>query len=234
MRVQTFAAPSMLLSGDARGRAVVVIDALRMTSVAVAAVTAGCAGILAVGEVSDARRVAAREGALLGGERGARPIEGFDLSNSPLEYTRTRVQGRKIVITTTNGTRAIAAAAPADVLLLGAFINATAVARAVCARREVAFLCAGTAGRFTLEDILAAGCMIARLAEHARPLDLDDQSLAALRLYRQAGGDLADALRGTAHLKRLLDYGLRDDVDYCLTEDSHSVVPHRGEDGWFA
>lgn len=234
MTIAVYGTPAMLGDGRLADAAAVVIDALRMTSVAATAVASGCAGLLAMGDVEAARAVAAREGALLGGERNALPIEGFDLSNSPLDYTPSRVGGRRLVMTTSNGTRAILAVAGARRVLLGAFVNASAVADALAGEARVAIVCAGTLGAFTLEDALAAGAIIERLAARGETLALDDMALAARMLYRGARADLHAALAATAHYGRLARLGLRDDLAYCLSEDIVTAVPAQGADGWFA
>lgn len=234
MQIQVYAEPAMLRSEGLRGQTTVVIDALRMTSVAITAVDNGCEGVMPVRDVEDARRVARDVGALLGGERNALPIEGFQLSNSPLEYTPQRVQGRRLVLSTSNGTRAILAAQESERLLLGGFINAQAVADTVRDCEALSILCAGTLGRFTLEDVLAAGGIVDRVLRHTPDAMLDDLALAAMRLYRQADGKLQEALRPGRHYQWLVRHGMQADIDYCLQEDCAQAVPERHEGGWFA
>lgn len=232
MEVRVCAEPAML-AGGLTGWTAVVIDALRMTSVAVTAVANGCAGLRAEADVDDARREAAQAGALLGGERSALPIEGFDFDNSPLSYTPARVKGQRIVMSTSNGTRAIAAAAGARRVLLGAFVNAAAVADAVQSDAQVALVCAGTLGAFTLEDALAAGAMLDRLAARDVRMARDDMAIAVQMLYAQGRDDLQGALAETAHYRRLQSLGMEEDLAYCLSEDALRAVPERGSDGWF-
>ena len=119
MKIRCFATPNDLLPGDLDGAAAIVIDTLRMTSVAAAAMSNGCAGLLACATVEAARKAAKARDALLGGERNALRIDGFDFSNSPLEYTREAIGGKRLVMTTTNGTRA-GAFTLEDVLTAGA------------------------------------------------------------------------------------------------------------------
>ena len=233
MDVRVFATPDTLQKGALDGKAAIVIDALRMTSVAATAMEHGCAGLLAVAEVEEARAAARQYGALLGGERGALKIEGFDFSNTPQEYTRPRIAGRRLVMTTSNGTRAILAAAGARRVLRGAVVNASAAARAVDGEAGVGIVCAGTLGAFTLEDALAAGAIVERLCQKTRAVRLDDMALAAHRLYRGARGDLAAALAETEHYGRLTRLGLEADLVYCLREDILGAVPERQADGWF-
>ena len=200
MKIRCFATPNDLLPGDLDGAAAIVIDTLRMTSVAAAAMSNGCAGLLACATVEAAREAAKARDALLGGERNALRIDGFDFSNSPLEYTREAIGGKRLVMTTTNGTRAIAACAPARRLLLAALVNVAAVA-AVCKKEDyVAIVCAGTAGAFTMEDALTAGALSICLNGDEK----DDAAVAFETLWLSARDDLPRALSATRHYNRLL------------------------------
>lgn len=225
MKLRAFATPDTIHEGDLDGACAVVIDALRMTSVAAQAIENGCAGILPVGTIEEAFAIEA----LRGGERNALPIKGFDFSNSPVEYTAPRVSGKRLVMTTTNGTRAILACKGARRVLLGAFVNASAVARAIMDEEDVALVCAGTLGAFTLEDALAAGA----IAEHFSQAEKDDMALAAIRLYAQSKTDLHAALAPCAHCGRLLRLGLSADLDFCLSVDTKTAVPERRGGDWF-
>ncbi|MGD9648507.1 MAG: 2-phosphosulfolactate phosphatase, partial [Pirellulales bacterium] len=157
-----------LISPDAlAGRGVVVIDVLRATTTICAALAAGAHEVLPVAEVATALRLAAQprpQSTVLGGERGGRPIDGFDLGNSPREYTPQSVGGRTVVFTTTNGTRALEHARRADGVWCGAFVNAAAIVHAASDRQTLVLLCAGTDGQITREDALLAGCLACRLA----------------------------------------------------------------------
>lgn len=229
MKIRCFATPNDLLPGDLDGAAAIVIDTLRMTSVAAAAMSHGCAGLLACASVEDARRAAGAHHALLGGERGALKIDGFDFSNSPLEYTREAIDGRRLVMTTSNGTRAIAACAPARRLLLAALVNVAAVAEACKKEETVAIVCAGTAGAFTLEDALTAGALSLCLNGDEK----DDAAIAFEALWLASQGDLPRALSATRHYNRLLSLGFQPDLDFCLTPNRLSAVCERAGDGWF-
>jgi len=233
MEIRVFPTPDTIHTGDLDGCAAVVIDALRMTSTAAAAVANGCVGLRAVQGVDEARACAAKTGALLGGERNALAIEGFDFGNSPLEYTAERIGGHRLVMTTTNGTMAIQSALSAGRLLLGAFVNAVSVAEATLSAERMAIICAGTRGAFSLEDALAAGAIIHRLKRLGAQISLDDMALASLTLYKRAAGDLHRSLLPARHYNRLKEIGLQRDLDFCLSEDTLRAVPEMGEDGWF-
>ena len=216
----------------------VVIDTLRMTSVAVTALENGCARLRVTESPDEARRLAAETGALLGGERQAVRIEGFDLSNSPLEYTKERVAGRSLVMTTTNGTRAVLTAARLGRVRLGCLLNARALARSLFGESEVRLVLAGTNGRFSLEDAVTAGAIIERLDGiiewfGAAMCELDDMALASLMLWQAARDDLHARLGGVAHYRRLKSLGYEGDLRFCLTLDALDAVPELGEDGWF-
>lgn len=211
----------------------VVIDVLRMTSVAATALANGCAGLYAVCDIDAAHALAAEHHALLGGERQALPIEGFDLSNSPLAYSTACVSGRRLVMTTTNGTHAIQAVSAAGRVVLAAMVNLDAVVETVCSADRLVIACAGTEGAFTLEDALAAGGIISRLQTAGCRCTLDDMALAAGMLYEASRTDLHAALAQTRHYQRLKHLGMVDDLVYCLQESILQTVPERGDDGWF-
>ena len=234
MNVSCYVVPACVPQGALEGCAAVVIDALRMTSVAATAFENGCASLMTVRTVEEALAArAADPRLLLGGERHGRLIPGFDLDNSPLHFTPQAVSGRKICMTTTNGTQAIAAAQGARRVLLGAFVNARAVAREIAREEDVAILCAGTAGRVSLEDVIAGGAIIERLEGLGVALALDDAAVAARRLYEQARGDLNAALCATHHYSMMVAREQEGDLDVCLREDSIGSVPERGAAGVF-
>ncbi len=154
--------PSLIPPGALRGGvAVVVVDVLRATTVMVHALAAGCEAVIPCAEIDEAKAVAASlppGTALLGGERGGLPISGFDLGNSPGDYTPEVCRGKTLVMSTTNGTRAILASLEAERVLIGAFVNLEAVGFALQDEtRPVHLICAGTEGLVSFEDALAAG-----------------------------------------------------------------------------
>ncbi len=229
---------------DVSGRVAVVIDVLRATSTLVTALAAGAREVRPAATPREARvrydRLAAArggtEGLLLGGERMGLRIEGFDLGNSPLEYTPERVSGKTIFFTTTNGTRTLRRAAGtrtggggARRVLVAAFLNATAVAKEVLsAEGDVVLCCAGTRGGFSLEDILLAGFIAAHLERNA-PFVFRDLARAAAALYRSMAGedgrDLARAVAAADHARHLTALGFGDDIVLCATLDTTDIVP---------
>jgi 2-phosphosulfolactate phosphatase len=230
-------------SGATAGGIAVVIDVLRASTTMITALARGAERVLPVADVPEARRRAARIGAaaVLGGERGGRRIEGFDLGNSPADYTADRVAGRTLVITTTNGTAALVACAAAREVLVGAIVNRAAVATE--ARRLAALdgggavhlVCAGTDGVVAAEDVLAAGAILDAAARHPAAVgdELDAAAVIARAAFRALAAahpdDLPTALgrefataAGGANLVAL---GMAADIGSCSRIDSLDVVP---------
>ena len=216
--------------GAEPGSAVVVIDVFRASTTIAAALANGARFVLPVADVEQAMKLAepyADSEVLLGGERECQRIEGFQLGNSPREYTREVVAGKVIVFTTTNGTRALTAAKDAATVLVGSFVNFSAVADAVAEHEAVTILCAGNNGRLSLEDFACAGGLVNRLAK--RESRLDDAALAARAAYKNLKADLGRTLAATEHALLLADLGFRADLDFALKVDSVPVVPRLSE-----
>ncbi len=238
--------PSLVAAGELTGRTVVVIDVLRATTTIVQALASGAAAVVPCLEIADARRQAATLGAatLLGGERGGKPIEGFDLGNSPEEYSPARVRGKTIVMTTTNGTRAMLRCQDARRVLVGAFVNFSAVCEALRGEADVDLLCAGTDNQVTREDVLFAGAVVddmvqtAAAASNPAPLELNDQALIALDAWRAARDDLRqsteliDRLRSSRGGRNLIDIGHEHDIAIAADIDRFTNVPELNLQTW--
>ena len=184
-----------MLDGVTAGGIAIVIDVLRASTTITTALANGATGIWPACTIQEARSVALATGpdTLLGGERGGRPVDGFDAGNSPLEYSRARVAGHPIVLTTTNGTLALHACRDAFEVIVGAIINRSvvatlarslAVANKTC---DIHLVCAGTDGEVTEEDVLAAGAILEAAARGlgAGRDRLDPASQAALAQYAE-------------------------------------------------
>jgi 2-phosphosulfolactate phosphatase len=226
-----------LTAGDIRekelkGRIAVVIDVLRATSVIVTALANGARWVKTMASVEEARRLRS-EDILLGGERDALPIEGFDSGNSPLEYSAARVRDKGIVLTTTNGTLAVSKCGSADELLIGAFLNHRALADYLVTRNKtVELICAGTNGEFSLDDFLCAGLICTSLQKSGM-FEFDDLGYLALKTWGHAGSDIHAALSGATHYNVLKSKGFDMDLKYCLQADSHPVIVGLSADGHF-
>src|SRR5262252_27018 len=228
MRVHVALTPSDASGLALDGWAAVVVDVMRATTTVVAACAAGCARVIPFADV-DAARACAQEfpdgEVLLAGERGGEPIAGFHLGNSPLEFTRERVGGRTVVLTTTNGTAAMLTAGAAAVAAVGALTNMTAVAQWVRAHgRDVAVLCSGDNGAFSLEDTVCAGLLVAGVAAESAA-SLSDGAEAALGIGRYYADRLGDLEFASRWAKRLTTLGHAGDVEACLRRDVTRMVP---------
>jgi 2-phosphosulfolactate phosphatase len=227
--------PGLVPPGALRGGVAVVIDVLRATTVMVHALDAGCRAILPCGEIDEARAIAAvlpSGTALLGGERGGLPIDGFDLGNSPDDYTPERCDGKTLVMTTTNGTRAILASLEADRVLVAGFVNLAATARELMEvlngpePRPVHLVCAGTEGEISFEDTLLAGTLHHAVAQGlGRPtLAGNDQAQIALGVAVRNVDELPRSLRlgiGGRNVERI---GLGKDIDAAARVDRFDLV----------
>jgi 2-phosphosulfolactate phosphatase len=226
--------PKLTTPEELAGGAAVVIDVLRATTVIAHALAAGASRVIPCLEVEDALQTAARlpKGqAVLGGERGGLKIDGFDLGNSPDEFTPESVGGRTLVFTTTNGTRAMMACKLARRVVTGAFVNASAVADTLAGEDNVHLLCAGTRGEVTREDVLCAGFLAERLSR-GRPsnLEINDQLLIARDAWQsflasQERTDLASTLRSTQGGRNLIRLGLAHDIEVASRLDRFTIVP---------
>jgi 2-phosphosulfolactate phosphatase len=214
------------------GAGVLVVDVLRASTTIIAALSNGCVGVIPVGEPEEARARAAAlppGTALVAGERRGEPLEGFDLGNSPLEFTAERVRGKTVVLTTSNGTRALLAARRAPAVAVAGLVNLTAAAAwAAAAGRDVAVLCSGDRGRVSLEDQVCAGLLVGLLSAstngHAvilTPAAAEARDVAVR--YRGEPGRLA---LDSPWARHLTTRGRGADVAACLALDTHGLVPH--------
>jgi 2-phosphosulfolactate phosphatase len=228
MRVHVALTPADASGLALDGWAAVVVDVMRATTTVVAACAAGCARVIPVADVDAARERAQQFPAgevLLAGERGGEAIAGFHLGNSPLEYTRERVSGRTVVLTTTNGTAAMLTASAAAVAAVAALTNVTAVAQWVRAHgRNLAILCSGDNGAFSLEDTVCAGVLVGSVAEESGAT-LSDGAEAALGIGRYYAGRLGDLQVASRWARRLATLGHGADVEACLRRDVTRMVP---------
>jgi 2-phosphosulfolactate phosphatase len=226
--VRVHLVPDRLLPEKLAQSVAVVIDVLRATTTIIHALAAGCCAVRPVAEVEEARRMADEMPAgkvLLGGERDGGPLPGFDTGNSPGEYTAARCRGTTLVLTTTNGTRALLRAAPAERTLVAGFVNYSAVCEQLDQEaRPIDIVCAGYHGDVSLEDTLLAGAFVEHLCEHGSPR-LNDAARLAWDCFENHGRVLEGALEvsdGGAHLRTL---GYDEDIRAATRVDLFALVP---------
>ena len=229
MKICTYGAVSEVHKETLTGAAAVVIDVLRMTSVVSAAVHNGVEKVKLIADESEAREEAKRENALLGGERKGLRLPGFAFGNSPLEYTKENIEGSTLVMTTSNGARAVEAAFGARRIILCSLLNVSHVAGMLSEEENVVIICAGTKDRFSLDDAVCAGALASRLnAEEA-----DDLTIALKHLYEANRENLPSLVQEAKHLKYLKSIGFGADIGYCIREDEFGCAAEIGADGWF-
>jgi 2-phosphosulfolactate phosphatase len=233
--------PQFVSESELAGATVVVIDLLRASTTICTALANGAKDVTAFLEVGDLVRAAEvepdRTELLLGGERGGELIEGFDLGNSPAEYTPDQVFGKRVFFTTTNGTMALGHARLAERVVVGAIVNLSALVEVLQGKQNVHLLCAGTNGHVSRDDRLAAGAIAHELlAKEDRPREMNDSARAVLGewqellttakvLDRKPSEQLALELRDTPGGKNLLTIGMEEDLPRCAEIDTLSITP---------
>lgn len=219
--------PSLVSASDLAPCIAVAIDVLRATTSIVQALAAGCTRVYVCAEIDEAQALRGRLGAaqsLLAGERGGKPLPGFDLGNSPREFTAERCRGRSLVMTTSNGTRALVHAAHAERVLAAAFANVSAVCEQLRADpRPITIVCAGDDGRPCLEDALLAGAIVEQLA--VAGCALDDSADLAHDSFLRRGANLLDSLKFSQGGRHLATLGYAADLPVAASVDLHRLVP---------
>ena len=205
---------------------VVVIDILRATSAMVTAFEYGVRSIIPVGTIEEARNYIGREGYIAAAERNGEVVEGFAVGNSPIAFKQMDLKGKTIVMTTTNGTKAINLASSANTVVIGSFLNLTALTDWLLKQdQNVLLLCSGWKDKFNLEDSIFAGAVMDRMLESGKFGLEEDSSISAKYLYHAARENLMSVLRAAPRRKRLESLNLYEDVKFCLTPDQSKVIP---------
>ncbi len=233
--IDVFSSAISFSEQDVRNKTVVVIDVLRACSTIQTALEHGANGIIPLAENDDAGRYFGfldASSMLLCGEKEGKKVEGYKLGNSPLEYDRKTVENKTIILKTTNGTRAITRSSGAREILIGSFLNLTAIVEALKTQdhSEVLLICSGWNSRLSIEDLLCAGAITHQLFEAHLPDDATDGVKVSYGLYEKFGSNIPALIQSSNHAKRLRDIGFEDDIAYCSQIDVFSSVPgfHEG------
>lgn len=204
---------------------VVIVDIFRATSAICTAFNNGVKEIIPVSTVDEALAYK-KEGYLVGAERNGEVVEGFDFGNSPFSFMNEKLKGKSIVLTTTNGTKAISIAKEANDIYIGSFLNLNALAEVLIEdERDVLIQCAGWKNRFNLEDTLFAGALVHKLLASPKYGNLADSAIMASQLYTLSLPDMFSYLADSSHRRRLQRLNLDDDIRYCLQQSVCNVVP---------
>ncbi len=232
MRIDVFFGPSELAPGELTGRVVAVIDVLRASTSIAAALHNGARAVVPFensDEVIARSKSFERRDVRLAGERKMLPISGFDLGNSPLEFTREAVGGKTVLMTTTNGTVALAAVTGARDVVVASYANYTAILAllrsAVRGGTDVSILCSGTDRHFSLEDAGCAGRYVGAIARDFADVTLNDAARSALMVHERYADRIRDLFADAAHGRLLAGAGFDGDLVACSTLDAYPVVP---------
>ncbi len=211
-----------------QGKTAVVIDVFRATSVIITAIAQGAKAVIPVCDIQQAQQTAeklGRENCILAGERNRELIEGFDYGNSPQDFTRQRIKDKTLVLTTTNGTRAIEFAKSADEVYIAALLNISYCAEQLAiSGQDLMIICAGSKGQFCLEDAFCAGSLLAALTDHT-DLQLDDMACALDSLYTGYRSDSSKLLHQGKAYAALSQQGYQQDLHFCLQQDRYAILP---------
>ena len=204
---------------------VVVIDVLRATTAICVAFEYGIKSIIPVPTLEDALEYK-KKGFLVGAERKGQIVEGFDFGNSPYSYMKDEFKGKDVVLTTTNGTKSIAAAKDADTLVIGALVNLDVLTKwLIKQNKNTLCLCSGWQDKFNLEDTICAGAISEALINTGKYTSIEDSSIAAKYLYLSAKDNYMGYLKSSSHRRRLRNLNLNEDIKYCLTPNKTKVIP---------
>ncbi len=224
--LHTILSPRLLDIYDCTNTIVVIIDVFRATSTIATALYNGAARIIPVDAVDKCIAIGAEVGGITAGERDGKVIEGLQYGNSPAEYPRSFIEGKTLVLTTTNGTKLLhmALQAGAAEVITGSFVNLNAVCTFLQQQNKNVLLgCSAWKDRFNMEDTLFAGAVVANIQDkftiHC------DSSLMAAEMYHNHKGDRLSYIRKLTHWHRLEKFGLQADLEYCVTENVANVLP---------
>ena len=233
MKIDVCFDPFELDELELRGKNIVVIDVLRSSTTIVVALNNGAREIIPVESIENAVKISGSlfgDVTLRGGERNGKMIQGFNLGNSPLEYTEATVKGKSIIFCTTNGSVAMYKSRFAQNLAIGSFVNISTVVEFIKEiQSDFLVICAGranTVNNFSLEDTVCAGMIVHKLStDKGIKVELTDSSLASQALYKTYGKSLLKLTKNTEHGKYLVEIGFLEDIKAATAIDSYPVLP---------
>jgi 2-phosphosulfolactate phosphatase len=232
MRLDVFFTPSHAKPADTAGRLVAIVDVLRASTTVATALGNGAKTVIPVegaDEVILRSKEFARSEIRLAGEQKMLSVAGFDLGNSPQSFTAEVVRGKTILLTTTNGTRALLGVQGARDIVVASYVNFTAVLTlmkvAASSNTDIAIICAGEEGSFTLEDAACAGRYVRAIPKRADPVVVNDAASASVLIERKYGDNIAKVFKESVHGKALEAAGFGDDLAAAAQVDAYPVVP---------
>lgn len=232
IKVRVYFSPQHLDEIDLRDKTIVVIDVLRASTTITYAMAAGAREIIPVGSVDQAMKIVGNlfsTSVVLCGERGGKRIEGFKLGNSPAEYTPQTVEGKSLILTTTNGAVALTKSKYARHCFVSSFVNLSASVRALTELKDIeetglTIICSGREDDFSLEDATCAGLLLAALSS-SKELELTDSARTVLSIAKEYGSNILKTLQDSDHGKYLTSIGFAEDIVTASVIDSTPIVP---------
>lgn len=232
MRLDVYLTAGELAGTDSTGRVVAVIDVLRASTTIVTALANGARAVVPFADADELMtraRQFERGDVRLAGERKMLPIEGFDLGNSPAQFTASAVGGMTVLLTTTNGTGALVGAQGAADVVVASYVNLSAVTAmlrtALRGGTDVVIACAGQDGHYALEDAACAGRYVRMVTKRLSGVAMNDAAHSCALLARNYGDDIGSVFLDSAHGRALLDAGFREDLALCAVVDAYPIVP---------
>ena len=222
--IEVCLSPELIHLFDLEGKTVVVVDILRATSCMTTAFAYNIQSMKPVATLEECKALK-QEGYYIAAERGGQKVEGFDIGNSPFSYMEPSLKGEKVAVTTTNGTLAITKSIAANDVLIGSFLNISAIAKKVVdLGQDLIIHCAGWKGSVNAEDTLFAGALIDLLAD-THHMSTDDATVAHA-LFQQHKDNMLAYVSQSSHAQRLQAFGILKDIEFCLEIDKYAVVPY--------
>ena len=232
MRLEVFFGSQALTPADVAGRVVAVIDVLRASTSIAVALANGARSVIPFDSPEEAvtRRLSLDKSEVrLAGERKMVMIPGFDLGNSPREFTAEAIGGKTVLMVTTNGTGSLTAVQGARDVVVASYVNFSAVLAllrtAARGGTDITIICSGRERQFSLEDAACAGRYARQIAKRLASADLNDAARAAQLIDKKYGDNLKRLFEESTHGRALAEAGFTEDLDICAAEDSYSVVP---------
>jgi 2-phosphosulfolactate phosphatase len=230
VKVNVLVSPSAVEELYFSDKTVVVVDVLRATTTIVTALENGAKEIIPVHSIEFAMKASSSMfggQTLIGGERNTKKIDGFNLGNSPLEYTAERIAGKSLILFTTNGSKAIVKTKYSKTTLIGSFLNVQSIAEHLVKVNEeaVEIVCSGANGLFCIEDTICAGMIVNEIRNMKPDVVLTDAARAAIDLSNLVANDIYKMLVNSDHGKLLIANGFEKDITYCSRLNVSTIVP---------
>ena len=234
MRLDVFFSPIQVKPSDTAGRLVAIVDVLRASTTVATALGNGAKTVMPLEGADDVivrSKEFHRSAVILAGEQRMERIPSFDLGNSPQSFTPEVVEGKTILLTTTNGTRALLGVQGARDIVVASYVNFTAVLTmmkvAASSNTDIAIICAGEEGGFTLEDAACAGRYVKAIPKRAPSdsIEMNDAAAASVLIEKKYGENIAKVFKESAHGKALQEAGFGDDLAAAAEVDAYPVVP---------